>query len=388
MTSPQRSDGPPWAGARRAVYAARVRVRLAAASLLFGLGCGPAATGLGTEQPLLAEVKGTLVGNLLALGPRTRVGLVWTGVPVFVPYCHEYGYTPLDRERAVTTEAALGCRSPFAVVSSVVGPSVPLESTGDGTFTIPLRQVPPASVMVGEPGRRVAYASVVLFVDDDGDGELDLGRPCGGGGGGLGGGPPVGSTDAGVGVDAAATTDDTRAGGEVIMGATFSVLTRPQIRITYVEGALDQSSYWYPPPAGCSSFPSAGFSAWRMGSSLDPSATCEVERLEDATIGISIAERDSLGDVNGLRCTQGARQTFPRELSARTAESLAEGFDRYSMSCLDDGTVVLVDKRCACREVRTYPLAGCRDEVDCPVPEWDLRASPPQWWPCAVRRGP
>jgi hypothetical protein len=133
----------------------------------------PAATGLGTEQPLLAEVKGTLVGNLLALGPRTRVGLVWTGVPVFVPYCHEYGYTPLDRERAVTTEAALGCRSPFAVVSSVVGPSVPLESTGDGTFTIPLRQVPPASVMVGEPGRRVAYASVVLFVDDDGDGELD-----------------------------------------------------------------------------------------------------------------------------------------------------------------------------------------------------------------------
>lgn len=374
---------PPWARGPRAVYAAGVRVRLAAASLLLGLGCAPA-TGLGVEQPLLAEVKGTLVGNLLALGPRTRVGLVWTGVPVFVPYCHEYGYTPLDRERAVTTEAELGCRSPFAVVPSVVGPSVPLESTGDGSFTIPLRQVPPASVMVGEPGRRVAYASVVLFIDDDGDGELDLGRPCTGGGGG----PPVGQTDAGVGVDAAATTEDGRGSGEVIMGATFSALTRPQLRVTYVEGALDQSSYWYPPPAGCRSFPSAGFSAWRLGSSLDPTATCEVARLEDTTIGISVAERDSLGDVNGLRCPQGARQTFPRELSARTAESLAESIDRYSMSCLDDGTVVLVDKRCACREVRTYPLAGCRDEVDCPVPEWDLRASPPPWWPCAVRRGP
>jgi len=186
-------------------------------------------------------------------------------------------------------------------------------------------------------------------------------------------------------VDAAVSPDDPRVGGEVITGATFRALTAPQLRITYVEGELDQSSYWYPPPAGCSSFPPAGFSVWRMGSALDPSATCAVERLDEATVEIS---SDAPYELGGLRCVQASRQSFPRELSARTAGSLAENLGRYSLSCLDDGTVVLVDMRCACREVRTYPLAGCRDEVDCPVPEWDLRAAPPAWWPCPVRRGP
>ncbi len=354
------------------------------ALLLSAAGCNEVVTGLGEEVQLLATVRGRIAPGV-EIPPNARVGIVWAGVPVFVPYCHTYGFTPLDRERAVTDPGHFGCRDPFDVVPAVLGPSAPLDAGVEPTFSITIRQIPPSSAMVGAPGARVAYGSVVLYTDTDLDGELDFPRGCRGGGGGGnngGGGQAVPAPDQRL--------------SEPISGATFDNLTDTQLRVVFVEGTFDNTSYFYPAPEGCTTFPTSGFSLWSMGGMLSPDATCAVQPI-DTPITVGLGRVPGLGGVpddelvRSLSCVPEDRQTFPRELSQRTSENFLNPFQtRYKWECQADGsgTIVVVDTQCSCREVRTYPLAGCRDEVNCPVPEWDLRANPPSWWPCPQTRGP
>ena len=35
-----------------------------------------------------------------------------------------------------------------------------------------------------------------------------------------------------------------------------------------------------------------------------------------------------------------------------------------------------------CKGLTHYTLRGCREDVNCPIPDWDFTASPPAWWPC------
>ncbi len=35
-----------------------------------------------------------------------------------------------------------------------------------------------------------------------------------------------------------------------------------------------------------------------------------------------------------------------------------------------------------CMGLTHYTLRGCRENVSCPVPDWDFTATPPAWWPC------
>lgn len=349
--------------------------------------CGSSVSGLGTEQPLLATVRGQVTAPDGRPGVALRVGVLWSGVPVFVPYCHAYGPTPLDPGRRIPGPAAEGCTDPFAVVPGVMGPSVPLDPSG--AFAIPIRQVPPATVMVGVPESRVAYGSIVVFADQDGDGDLDFPRSCRGGGGGPGNNGSAdaavsSAADAGSELDPEDLEDEAERRGEALYGDSFHTLTSTGIRVVYVEGSLDTSSYYYPAPAGCTEVPPAGFSTWLTGSTLDPHASC---RVRDIGEPVEIVARAAPDLDSTLRCVPGDRQTFPRELNERSGANLLD-LTRFTVDCLDDGTFVVVDRRCTCREVRTYPLAGCRDEVDCPVPEWDLRADPPEWWPCEQRFGP
>lgn len=351
------------------------------AALSSGLvGCNQVVTGLGEDEQVLATLRGRIADGV-EVPANARVGIVWAGVPVFVPYCHAYGYTPLDPERDVHDPAYLGCRDPFDVVPAVVGPSAPLEYGVENTFEIVIRQIPPSSAMIGEPGARVAYGSVVLYTDTDLDGELDFARGCRGGGGGNngGGGGPTPMPDA--------------SSREPIVGATFDNLTDSHLRVVFVEGSFDATSFFYPPPTGCTTYPSAGFSQWSMGGMLATDASCAVLPI-DAPIVVGQGRLPGLGGtpdpelVRPLSCVPEDRQTFPRELSERTTSNFFNPLQtRYEWECLADGTVVVVDKQCACREVRTYPLAGCRDEVNCPVPEWDLRANRPSWWPCTPQPG-
>jgi len=34
-----------------------------------------------------------------------------------------------------------------------------------------------------------------------------------------------------------------------------------------------------------------------------------------------------------------------------------------------------------CKGLTHYTLRGCRNNVACPVPQWDYTANPPAWWP-------
>src|SRR4029079_5401531 len=35
-----------------------------------------------------------------------------------------------------------------------------------------------------------------------------------------------------------------------------------------------------------------------------------------------------------------------------------------------------------CKGLTHYTLRGCREDVNCPIPDWDFTANPPAWWPC------
>lgn len=337
---------------------------------------------LGDDPAPLATLRGTISGDLegtlldgaASLG-RLRVGLLWAGVPVFVPYCHENGPNPRDPGRNPSGIAEAGCRDPFDVVASRAGPSVAVDPR-TLSFELPLAQLPSAEVMVGPLGQRVVYGTVVLFDDRDEDGELDLRRGCGGfGRGGGGGGPDAGSGS------------DQRELGDPVYAASFHTLKEEQLRVAYVEGPFDPSSFFYPHP-GCSALPPGGFSLWRVGALLDPSASCRVDPI-DTPLELAVEPPVSFGP---LLCEQRDRESFSRPPSDRFLEdrdSFEELLTRFRWECWGD-QIAMVDLECACPEIRVFGVKGCWDEVqeECPVPDWDLTETLAEKgieWPCQAR---
>lgn len=335
--------------------------RLAALLLLPALGCDRLAGLDGAEVPAFATLRGTVTATVAPRGARLRVGVLWAGVPAFVPYCHLVGRTALDPERVVPPLAALACRDPFGVVPAAAGPSVPITlESGRATFELPLRALPPASLMVGAPDGRVAYGAVIVFDDRDGDDAFSIWPRC------------RGFRGRGTG----APSDEAPADGEVqdqILASTFARLTEPQLRLTYVEGNPPAQSTWYPHP-DCTRRPGPGFSLWSVGDYLGPRDTCAVEPPE-TPLALVVPPRGA--DFRDLSCPTRARETFPREPEL-------DDFTRGNLliDCLPDGTIVTTSRSCVCPEVRAYPLAGCFDELDCAVPDWDFRTQIPEWWPC------
>ncbi|MCC7383040.1 MAG: hypothetical protein IT384_14475 [Deltaproteobacteria bacterium] len=327
--------------------------------LLIGVvACDDGVAGLEETRQILATVRGRLTRPLAEISAtiaHPRAGILWAGVPQFVPFCHEHGPNPRDPSRIVSSSVArYGCRDPFEVVPGAMGPSVVIDPRS-ASFEIPIADLPRAQVMVGSVEARVAYGSLIVFDDLDGDGELDLERGCNSRGDSSGPSPRL----------------------EPIHAASFFSQNETQVRVTYVEGRFDAASLFYPHP-DCSELPPPGFSIWTVGALLDPDASCSTQRI-DAEIRLDPRAPLALAD---LTCLQSSRDVFPRPPPVRPPGSA------LIFECNADGALVAADPTCSCPWIRTYRLSGCYDSLDCPNPDWDLRASVPPEWPCPVDGDP
>ena len=347
-------------------------------------GCGNLG-GLGGPVPPLVEFQVEATGDLGSTSILSlHVALVWGAQWWTEPFC----ILPPESDSAAAVIAA-GCRDPFGFVPTLVGASVPVEV---GTPTaLPLFDVPPTDVLVGPISSRNGYASLVLYDDRDGTGTLDLSTTHSAPSGGDG--PPE---------------DDSTDSSDVIYGASFLTMTAPDQRVLFLQGTFDQKSAFYP-RSGCPApdsqpslftngftvlgaggfSPAAGFAASAAGTlpPEDPS-TCTMG-LPDVTLVQIAAQLPP--SANEVSCTERTLDGTTRYREPPTdAPDLT---DRVSACAMlpsfvpgdqPNLTQFVVSGRSTdhCMGLTHYTLRGCRENVDCAFPDWDLTANPPAWWPC------
>jgi hypothetical protein len=240
--------------------------------------------------------------------------------------------------------------------------------------------------MVGDITARVAYGSIIVYDDRDGDGTLTLGRP-----GRLGGREDDRPDDPGV-----STID-------LVYGASFVSMTEPDSRLAFREGAFNQAAAFYPrrgcgdPPAAYSIVSAGGFSAdaaiaatLRGELPVEDPSRC---REEPTTAPVSIAFRPSR-ELRELACTERRTDSSIRyreppanapDLSTRTL-ACAKVVD-FGSGKADNAIQFVATARAddSCVGLNHYVLRGCRNDATCPAPQWDITATPPAWWPCPVQ---
>ncbi len=317
------------------------------ALFLVSLACGQVSE-LGSEPEPLFHLRAHL--SQLITPPsegftNLRAGLMWAGVPVFVPYCFEYGTNPTKPLQLPTKVAKVGCRDPFDIVPGLGGPTVSIDPNTQ-TFQIPVTQLPSAEVLIGTLEQRMAFASIIVFDDINGDGELDLSRGCGQFGGG---GRPR----------------------EPIYASSFTSLRKRQTRVSYVEGPFDLDSFYYPHPK-CPQVPPEGFSIWEVDEAFAFEPDCTIHDIYHEVELTPVAPLE----LRPLTCVQRERESFPRapRMQAPDEDDVWE--------CTKQGGLAVSNPGCQCPEVRVFTLSGCSDDLECEKPEWDVRETPPEWWPC------
>jgi len=364
--------------------ASRLTLTIAAAAALAG--CGDL-KGLGGPVPPLVTFQILVNGDLAPLRPpgvtseqSLQVALVWGAQWQTEPFC----ILPAESPDAAAVIAA-GCRDPFSFVPALVGANVPV-TIGVPT-TLSLSSLPAASVMVGDLSSRVAYGSLVVYDDRDANGTLDLAMPHRTARGGR----------------RADEETDTPDSPDIVYGASFITMTAPDQRIAYVEGISFRPSAFYPragcqdPALGFSVLTAGGFSAAAALASAvtgilppeDP-ASCANETPDTAVITFGVQAPASVQEVS---CVEPANDSSVRyreppanmpDFTGRlTACAHLPVFDAKDQSTLIQ-LVVSGRPQDRCVGLTHYTLRGCRENVDCPVPDWDFTASPPAWWPCPV----
>ncbi|HXU06767.1 MAG TPA: hypothetical protein VN903_37695 [Polyangia bacterium] len=365
------------------------RVAVSFLAVLLVAGCGKL-EGFGGVAPPLASFNVVLHGDLAPLRPAgvadvhaLRVGLVWGAQWLTEPFC----VLPAE-STDVTAVIDAGCRDPFGFVPAAVSVSVPIDVEVPTTLT--LVQLPAADVMVGDVTSRIAFGSLVVFDDRDDSGTLELSFPqrAPSGGGGGRDRPPPGMPQS----------------ADIIYGASFFTMTAPDQRVAYREGAFDSASAFYP-RAGCEPPPRPGFSvlgaagfsaATALASVLagtlppeDPSK-CSEAAPADATIEIAA---QAPADVQEVGCDErtddsSVRYREPPASSPDLANRVVAcahlpTFDTGAGSPASDLIQVVVSGHPfdRCKGLTHYTLRGCREDVNCPIPDWDFTASPPAWWP-------
>jgi len=356
--------------------------------------CG-SVKGLGGEAPALATFQITASGDLASLRPpgdtgerALQVALVWADQWLTEPFC----ILPPESADAAAVIAA-GCRDPFGFVPLLVAANTPI-TLGTPT-TIALSDLPSSDVLVGSLGSRVAYGSLVLYDDRDGDGTLGLSQPHRAPSGG--GGPRF---------------EDTTDSADLVYGASFVTMTAPDQRVAFSEGTFDPTAAFYPrsgcapPNRGYSVLTTGGFSAAAGLASAatgqlpaeDP-ATCAVNEPADAVFDIGLQAPATLREVactertadGSIRYREPPAQA-PDLTSRLTACAHLPAFDagtetgliQFVVSGRLDRQVVpgWIESGDRCQGLTHYTLRGCRENVSCPVPDWDFTANPPSWWPC------
>lgn len=349
-------------------------------------GCGELA-GFAGDVPPLATVRIEVTGDLASLRPpgseaetpRLTVALAWGAQWLPEPLC----ILPPESEAAAAV-LAQGCRDPFGFVPDRIAANLPIEP--NLPTELRLFSVPAADVMVGDVTARVAYASLVVYDDRNGNGTLDLRRsrrlP---GGGGHDDGP------------------DSVTPADIVYGASFVSMTAPDVRLAFREGGFDASAAFYPrvdcgaPLPGFSVVAAGGFSAAEaIAAALrgelpaqDP-ATCWERAPESVTIPIPLRAPDS---VTAIGCTErradgSARYREPPmvapDLTGRLSACAA--LPDFGMGSGTDVIQLIVSGGSddPCPSLTRFVLRGCEQDPLCDLPDWDFTATPPAWWPCPL----
>jgi len=358
--------------------------RAAFAAWLTAAGCGNL-SGFGGSVPPLLTVHVQATGDFAsvqvsgAAGPRLQAALVWGAQWLTEPLCI---LPPASPEVSALTTA--GCRDTFGFVPDRVAVDAPLAP--DGTATLALFDLPAADVMVGDVTARVAYASVVVYDDRNGDGTLTLGRAS-----------RLGGRDDGRPDDAGIQTSD------LVYAASFVSMTQPDTRVAFREGGFNEAAAFYPrsgcgdPPPSFSIVSAGGFSAAaattaELAGQLpkeDPS-TCK-QQPTDTPVAVAFQPPAQLHELACQERTLDSSVRYreppadPLDLTDRTAacapipdfgNGKASGMIQYVVSGRSDDS---------CVGLTHYVLRGCRNDPQCNLPSWDITATPPSWWPCTAQ---
>jgi hypothetical protein len=339
------------------------------------VGCGRL-DGFGGPAPPLATFTLAVGAAVPSTAGALRAALLWGAQWQTEPFC----ILPAESDAAAAVIAA-GCRDPFGFVPLRVAANAPV-TIGEAS-ALTLVDLPSADVMVGDVTARVAYGSLVVYEDRDGDGTLQLARPHRTASGGDEGRP-----------------DDAMDSSDVVHGASFVTMTAPDQRVAFREGAFVASAF-YPrqgcgdPPPRFSVLSAGGFAAadalvaaaMNRLPAEDP-VTCAEAAPQDAVVHIPLQDPASVREV---ACTERSDDSSIRyrepprdapDVSDRvTACAHLPSFDAGNQPGLVQW-VVSGRARDRCKGLTHYTLRGCRENVACPVPDWDYTATPPAWWPC------
>jgi hypothetical protein len=365
-------------------------------ALLAVAGCGDL-VGFGGAQPPLTTIQLSAIGDFESVRiaspdePDLRVALVWGEQWLPEALCILPPASP--EVAAVITQ---GCRDVLSFTPARAGSSVAIDPNAQAELS--LFELPSADVMVGGVIARVAFGSLVVFDDRDHDGTLELGSPPRLPGDDGGGGPNGGDEDG-----------DRHLSPDIIYGASFVAMSEPDRRLAFREGGYTETAF-YPrlkcgePLPGFSILSAGGFSlqdaiAATAASQLpaqDPT-TCAEHAPAETVVEIPLRPPTEVGEV---ACSQRRNDSIvryqkppaeePRELADRPRACTS--IPTFGPGEGTEGIVQLVvgsspvDR---CRGLTHYTLVGCDDgQLVCDSPEWDIRTTPPAWWPCPAEVAP
>ena len=266
------------------------------------------------------------------------------------------------------------CPDPFLVNGVWMANSVTLDSQATG-FELTLDALPPFYTVVGDVNGRIAYGSVVVFSDADGDGiltllpQFSLEKPKGGEG-------KDEETDDADDIDGWVS--------DRVVASSFYHLNEPQVRLVHKEGTFDLSSNFLP-AQNCEEAPS-GFSLLKR---LTRDETGILNSCETGTTDekIPLWPLNEIADQK-LRCTQNWAEWRPPdgcvdELSDWEEEGKApDPVDYTAAICIREDLLVLPYTDRGCGAFQTLGLTGCWNGINCDEPDWDCRQTPPEGWPC------
>jgi len=349
-------------------------------------GCGDI-KGLGGATPPLVTFQVQVMGDLSSWH-APAVALVWGDQWLTEPFCI---LPPPKSDVDAPAVITQGCRDTFGFVPARVAANVPVTAAEPATLS--LFDLPAADVLVGDVTSRVAYASLVLYDDVDGDGTLTLSIP---------------HRTASAARDGDVRIDDTTDSRDIVHGASFVTMTKPDRRVAYLEGTFNPNAAFYPRsgcPApmerfsvvGAGGFDAATAAAATLAGMLPPEdpASCFQARPADGPITITV---DDSPDVQEVACTERTTDSSIRyrrppvdspDLAGRTtACAHLPSFDTNGQTSSIEQFVVSGRPNDRCKGLTHYTLRGCFEDVNCAIPDWDFTASPPAWWTCPVQAQP
>jgi hypothetical protein len=263
--------------------------------------------------------------------------------------------------------------------------------------------------MVGDLTARIAYASLIVYDDINGNGTLDFHYPR-----------HHQRRDEGYNPG----TPDTR---DKVYGASFISMTKPDQRVAYREGAPPGANFAFYPRVGCpdpppafsilsaSGFSMTSFSAAAKNGELpaeDDLTECAAATLAETVVTIRLsappAPTGPAGDAgaDGDAGAQSGEDYSLAELACTDPETSGMTFyqkpdtepdwTKITFACVGfphltgdtaaapsgQQLVIASAPDDPCQSVTHYTLRGCDNDPNCSAPSWDL--APPAWWPCTT----